>query len=337
MKKNFTIAIDAMGGDNSPYKSLRGVDIFHKNNSDIKIVLLGNKSLIEKTIDDNGFYFTNLEIIHTEDNIANEDSASTILRNKQNSSIYKGLNLVKNNENYGFVSAGNTAAIMILSRMILGMIQGIDRPAICSLIPNDKSFSIMLDLGANTHVTSKNLLEFAIMGNSYFSIMKDNIKPKIGIINIGTESNKGTEILQEASSLIKQSSLSDNYIGFVEPNMITSGLCDILICDGYTGNIVIKTAEGMSQFVTSNLKKIFYKSLVNKIAYKMLEKDLKGFREYINPEKYNGATLIGVNGISVKSHGSATPYAFSCAIEKCLNFLENKLINKLKNQINNFN
>ena len=337
MKNNLTIAVDAMGGDNSPYKSLKGVDIFLKNNSNIKLVLLGNKPLMEKTIDDNNFHFENLEIIHTEDNIANEDSANTILRNKKNSSIFQGLNLVKNNENYGFVSAGNTAAIMILSRMILGMIEGIDRPAICSLIPNDKNFSIMLDLGANVNVSSKNLLEFAIMGSSYFSIMKPNIKPKIGLINIGTESNKGTEILQEASLIIKQSSLGENFLGFVEPNVITSGLCDILICDGYTGNIVLKTAEGMSQFITSNLRKIFYKSLVNKIAYKMLEKDLNKFREYINPDKYNGATLIGVNGISVKSHGSASPYAFSCAIEKCLNFLENKLINKLKNQINNFN
>ena len=333
MKNNLTIAIDAMGGDNSPYKSLKGVDIFLKNNTNIKIVLLGNKFLIEKTINDNNFLFENVEIIHTEDNITNEDSANTILRNKKNSSIYKGLDLVKNNESYGFVSAGNTAAIMILSRMILGMIEGIDRPAICSLIPNDRDFSIMLDLGANTNVTPKNLFEFAIMGNSYFSIMKPNIKPKIGVINIGTESNKGTEILQEASSIIKGSFLNENYIGFIEPNKITSGLCDILICDGYTGNIVLKTAEGMSYFITSNLKKIFYKSLLNKIAYKVLEKDLKQFGEYINPDKYNGATLIGVNGISVKSHGSATPYAFSCAIEKCLNFLENKLINKLRDQI----
>ena len=175
----------------------------------------------------------------------------------------------------GFVSAGNTAALMILSRLILGTIEGIDRPAICSIIPNKKDFSIMMDLGANVTVSAENLFQFAIMGFFYHSILKKNSIPKIGIINIGTENNKGLEFLQDASVLIKDSFLKDYYIGFVEPDKITSGICDIMISDGYTGNIMLKTAEGMSQFITGNLKEIFYKSFLNKLSYRILSRDLK--------------------------------------------------------------
>ena len=154
---------------------------------------------------------------------------------------------------------------MILSRLLIGMIEGIDRPAICSLVPNRKNYSIMLDLGANVSVTPSNLLQFAIMGYCYFQSINKNSKPKIGILNIGTENNKGLEFLQDASDLISKSFLSKYFIGFIEPNKITSGDCDIIISDGYTGNIMLKSAEGISQFITSNLKSIFSKSLQNKL------------------------------------------------------------------------
>ena len=193
----------------------------------------------------------------------------------------------------------------------------------------------MLDLGANVSVDARNLLEFAVMGFYYHAILKPNIIPKIGIINIGTEDNKGLEFLQEASDLINKSFLKDNFIGFVEPNMITEDVCDIIVSDGYTGNIILKTAEGMSQFFTNNLKNVFNKSFMNKLSFKFLEKDLKNFKDKINPDKYNGAILIGVNGVSIKSHGSASPFAFSCAIEKCYNFIKNDINSKISSQLNN--
>jgi glycerol-3-phosphate acyltransferase PlsX len=336
MSKNIgTIAVDAMGGDNAPFKTLKGIEIFSKKNLYVDLVILGNEAQINNTINQNNIKIQNFEIIHTDQDIHDEDTTNTILRNRKNSSIFKGLDFIKNNRNFGFVSAGNTAALMILSRMQLGMIQGIDRPAICSIIPNKKDFSILLDLGANISVNAKNMFEFAIMGYSYFSILKPNKNPSIGIINIGTESNKGMEVLQEASNLINKSFLNKNFVGFIEPNKIANGICDIMICDGYTGNIILKTAEGMSHFITDNLKKVFYKSFFNKIAYFILKKDLKSFKDEINPDKYDGATLIGVNGISIKSHGSSNPYAFSCAIDKCYRFIENKFIEKISNQINN--
>lgn len=334
-KDSITIAIDAMGGDNSPYKILKGVEIFFNDHKNVNIIFLGNKDLISKTIDKNKMLLKNVNIIDTKNNIKDTDSVNMILRNRKDSSIFKGLEIIKDINYSGFVSAGNTAALMILSRLKLGMIEGIDRPAICSMLPNKKNFSIMLDLGANSSVVAKNLLQFAIMGFYYHSILAPKISPKIGIINIGTEDNKGFEFLKEASDLINNSFIKDYFTGFIEPNKITSGDCDIMVSDGYTGNIMIKTAEGMSNFITENLKKVFNKSLKNKLTYIMLKKDLKKFKDQINPDKYNGAILLGVNGVSIKSHGNASPYAFSCAINRCYDFIKNDINMKIKNNFKN--
>ena len=293
------------------------------------------KLLINQNIKKNNLNIFNFEIVNTEDIISDEDNVNTILRSKKNSSIYKGLEFAKNNEKSGFVSSGSTAAIMILSRLHMGMIEGIDRPAICSLVPNKKNYSLMLDLGANVLVSGSNLFQFALMGYCYYSIINKNKKPKIGILNIGTENNKGLEFLQEAADLILSSFLKEYFIGFIEPNKITSGDCDIIVSDGYTGNIMLKSAEGISNFITSNLRDIFNKSLINKISYKLIEKDLKKLKDQVNPDIYNGATLIGLNGISVKSHGNANPIAFSYALKQCHNFITNDLNKQIIKSIKN--
>ena len=330
-----TIAIDAMGGEDSPYKCLKGAEIFSSKINNIKIIFIGDKEIIRKSIIDNKIKLNNYDIIHSSDNILDDDSTNTILRNKKESSIFKGLKIVKETNRSGFVSSGNTAAIMILSRLILGMIEGIDRPAICSLIPNKKDYSIMLDLGANVSSDSNSLFQFALMGYCYHTILKNNSDPKIGIINIGTEYNKGKEFLQEACDIINESFLKNFFIGYIEPNKLTSGNCDVIVADGYSGNIILKTAEGMSKYITSNLKQVFVKSIKNKIAYSMIKKDLSKFRDKINPAKYDGAILLGVNGISIKSHGYSSPYAFSYAIERCYNFIKNNINRKIREQLNN--
>ncbi len=330
-----TIAVDAMGGEQSPLKVLKGTEIFLKNKKEVKIILFGDEDKINFNIKRDNIQLNNYEIINTSDNVKDDDNASTILRSRKNSSIYKGLEFTKNKKNTGFVSAGNTAAIMILSRLHLGMIEGIDRPAICSLVPNKYNYSIMLDLGANVTVTPSNLLQFAIMGFCYFSNINKIKEPKIGILNIGTENNKGLEFLQEAAELISNSFLKKYFIGFIEPNKITSGYCDIIISDGYTGNIMLKSAEGISDFIISNLRSMFNKSLLNKIAYKIIESDIKKIKNQVNPEIYNGATLIGLNGISIKSHGNASPLAFSYALNQCYNFIEEDLNKQIINTIKN--
>ncbi len=333
--RQVVIAIDAMGGDNSPFKVLKGTEIFLSKQKDTNVVFFGNKLLINNIIKKANLNLFNYEIIDTKDTISDEDNVNTILRSKKNSSIYMGLEYSKNNINSGFVSSGSTAAIMVLSRLHMGMIEGIDRPAICSLVPNKKSYSLMLDLGANVIVSGSNLFQFALMGFCYFSIINKNTKPKIGILNIGTENNKGLEFLQEAYDLITSSFLKDYFIGFIEPNRVTSGDCDIIISDGYTGNIMLKSAEGISNFITSKLKDIFSKSIINKIAYKLIENDLSILKNEVNPDIYNGASLIGLNGISVKSHGSANPVAFSYALKRCHNFITNDLNKKIINSIKN--
>ena len=334
-ERQVTIAIDAMGGENSPYKVLKGTEIFFQKEQKTKCIFFGNEELIKKTIKKNNIKLNNFEIINTDDIILDEDNVNTILRSKKNSSIYRGLEYAKNNTNSGFVSSGSTAAIMVLSRLHMGMIEGIDRPAICSLVPNKRNYSLMLDLGANVLVSGSNLFQFALMGYCYFSIINKNKKPKIGILNIGTENNKGLEFLQEAADLILSSFLKDYFTGFIEPNKITSGDCDIIISDGYTGNIMLKSAEGISNFIISNLKDIFNKSIMNKISYKLIEKDLSILKNQVNPDIYNGAILIGLNGISVKSHGNANPVAFSYALNQCNNFITNDLNKQIVKSIKN--
>ncbi len=333
--RQLTIAVDAMGGENSPTKVLKGTEIFQHDNKKTRIVFFGNKKIIENTININKLKLSNYKIVNSIDDVKDEDNPNIILRSRKESSIYKGLEFVKKNPSSGFVSAGNTAALMILSRLIIGMINGIDRPAICSLIPTRKNYSLMLDLGANVIVNASNLFQFALMGFSYFSIINKSDKPKIGILNIGTENNKGLEFLQEAADLISNSFLGENFIGFIEPNKITTGECDIIISDGYTGNIMLKSAEGISDFIMSNLKNLFNKSLLNKVAYKVLEKDLLKLKDQVNPEIYNGATLLGLNGISIKSHGNSSPYAFSCALKRCNEFISNNLNKEIINTLNN--
>ena len=329
------IAIDAMGGENSPYKVLKGTELFLEEEKNTKVVFFGDETLINETINKNKLNIFNHEVFNTIDIISDADNVNTILRSKKNSSIYKGLEYSKNKSNSGFVSSGSTAAIMVLSRLHMGMIEGIDRPAICSLVPNKKNYSLMLDLGANVTVSGSNLFQFALMGFCYYSIINKNTIPKIGILKIGTENNKGLEFLQDAADLILSSFLKDNFIGFIEPNKITSGSCDIIISDGYTGNIMLKSAEGISNFIISNLRDMFNKSLINKISYKLIEKDLNMLKNKVNPDIYNGATLIGLNGISVKSHGNANPLAFSYALKQCHNFITSNLNKQIIKSIRN--
>jgi len=336
-ERQITIAIDAMGGENSPLKVLKGAELFQKKNIKAKLIFFGNEELIKEIIVKYKINLNFFTIVNTVSNVTDDDNINTILRSRKESSIFKGLEYVKNNQMSGFVSAGNTAAIMILSRLIIGMINGIDRPAICSLIPNQKKYSIMLDLGANVSVTASNIFQFALMGLCYFNTIEKDKKPKIGILNIGTENNKGLEFLQEASDLISNSFLKDYFIGFIEPNNITKGNCDIIISDGYTGNIMLKSAEGISNFIMLNFKNIFNKSIKNKLIYSFLKKDITNLKDKVNPDKYNGAILIGLNGISIKSHGSANAYAFSCALDQCYNFIYNNLNKKIITTFENYN
>ena len=322
-----TIAIDAMGGDNSPTKVIQGCEIFLKNNNQNKLLLFGDQELISKDFLNR---YSNVELIHCEEVISDDDNTSSILRAKKQSSMRKALEFIKTQDNIGFVSAGNTGAVTALSKIILGTLENIKRPAFCSMIPTSKGFCIMLDLGANKESNENQLMQFSIMGHAFAKI-KNIDSPKVAILNIGTEQGKGKDYLHEASQLINNSFLKNNFIGYIEPDNITSGIADVIVTDGFTGNIALKTAEGLSNFIMKNFKNVFKKNTLNKLAYLILKKDLSNFSNVVNPTKYNGAIVLGLNGVVVKSHGSASPEAFAQAINNCLEFVDrdiNKLIIK---------
>ena len=289
-----SIAIDAMGGDRAPNKVIEGCEIFLNNNKNVKLIIFGNKNLISNHFLEK--YSEMISIIHCNEVISDDDKPSSILRSKKESSMRKAIEFIKSKNNIGFVSAGNTGAVTALSKILLGTLENIKRPAFCSMIPTTKGFCIMLDLGAN--------------------------------LNIGTEEGKGKEYLQEASNLISKSFLKNDFIGYIEPDQITTGIADVIVTDGFTGNIALKTAEGLSKFIMNNFKKVFTKSIINNIAYLILKKDLVKFSNTVNPTRYNGAMVLGLNGVVIKSHGNATPEAFAQALKNCLEFVERD-INKL--------
>lgn len=320
-----SIAIDAMGGDQSPNKVIEGCEIFLKNNSKVKLIIFGDRNLINSNFLEK--YSKIISIIHCDENILDDDKPSSVLRTKKESSMRKAIEFIKSKNNIGFVSAGNTGAVTALSKILLGTLENIKRPAFCSMIPTSKGFCIMLDLGANKESNENHLLQFSVMGHAFAKI--NNIfNPKIAILNIGTEEGKGKNYLQEASNLISNSFLKNDFIGYIEPDQITTGIADVIVTDGFTGNIALKTAEGLSTFIMNNFKKVFKKNIINNIAYLILKKDLLKFSNTVNPTKYNGAIVLGLNGVVIKSHGSATPEAFAQAIKNCLEFVK-KDINKL--------
>ena len=324
-QNQITIVVDAMGGDNSPEKTIKGCEIFLNKNSNVKLIIFGDKNTIN-----NNFLEKNSEMIkfvHCEEVILDEDKLSSILRSKKESSIRKAIEFIKSKNDIGFVSAGNTGAVTALSKIILGTLNNIKRPAFCSMIPTLKGFCIMLDLGANKESNENQLLQFSIMGHAFAKI-KNISSPKIAILNIGTEEGKGKGYLQEAFNLLDKSFLKNDFIGYIEPDQITSGKADVIVTDGFTGNIALKTAEGLSRFIIDNFKKVFTKSIINNIAYLILRRDLIKFSNTVNPTKYNGAMVLGLNGVVIKSHGRATPEAFAQALKNCLEFVK-KDINKL--------
>ncbi|SVB40127.1 uncharacterized protein METZ01_LOCUS192981 [marine metagenome] len=324
-ENQISIVVDAMGGDNSPEKTIKGCEIFLNNNSNVKLIIFGKKKSINNNFLDK--YSEMINFVHCEEVILDDDKPSSILRSKKESSLRKAIEFIKSKNHIGFVSAGNTGAVTVLSTIILGTLNNIKRPAFCSMIPTSKGFCIMLDLGANKESNENQLLQFSIMGHAFAKI-KNISSPKIAILNIGTEEGKGKGYLQDAFNLIDKSFIKNDFIGYIEPDQITSGKADVIVTDGFTGNIALKTAEGLSKFITGNFKKIFTKNIINNIAYLILKRDLIKFSDTVNPTKYNGAMVLGLNGIVVKSHGSATPEAFAQALKNCLEFIK-KDINKL--------
>ena len=327
------IAVDAMGGDNSPNKTIDGVIFNHKSNKNIFYKIFGDENKISTLIGDkvNKDFF---EIIHTTDVVKSTDSPLEGAKRGKNTSMWLAIESVKNKETDIVVSAGNTGALLVISKLNLKMIENIDKPALSALWPNKKSMSVVLDLGANIECSSKNLLDFSIMGASLYTSLYPGVKPNVGLLNIGSEELKGNEIIKETYQILNEKK-SDNYdfAGYIEGNHLMDGVVNVIVSDGFTGNVALKTAEGTANFITSELKKVMTGSLIGKISSLLNISNLNKFKKRLDPRLYNGAIFIGLDSPVVKSHGGTDYVGFSNSLDVCHRIVKGNLIEKIKQNI----
>ncbi|MDG4813063.1 phosphate acyltransferase PlsX [Hydrogenovibrio sp. 3SP14C1] len=307
------IAIDAMGGDHgikvTVPASLEALSKF----SDISIVLVGNQSLIEAELANHKYDQSRLSVEHADQVVEMDDLPSKALRNKRKSSMRIALNLVKEDVAQACVSAGNTGALMAVSKFVLKTLPGIDRPAICTQMPTMKGHVHVLDLGANVGADGKSLAQFAVMGSALAQAVDNNARPRVGLLNIGEEEIKGHQRIKDANEILKSSD-AINYIGYVEGDEIYKGDVDIVSCDGFDGNIALKSSEGVAKMIAFYLREAFKKNLLTKLAGLVVYPVLKAFKEKVDPRRYNGASFLGLRKIVIKSHGGADAFSFYHAI-----------------------
>ena len=329
MSDSVKIAVDAMGGDNSPKKIIDGLIHNHQKNNKIFFKIFGNKKIIEKLIE-NKVNANNFEIIHTENSVLSTDSPLEAAKRGKDTSMWLAIDSVKKKETDIIISAGNTGALLVIAKLNLKMIENIDKPALSALWPNKTGMSVVLDLGANIECSSKNLFDFSIMGASLYTSLYPDNKPNIGLLNIGSEELKGNEIIKETFKILNEKKSSNyNFAGYIEGNQIMDGEVNVIISDGFTGNIALKTAEGTATFITNELKKSMTSSILGKISSILNYSNLKKFKERLDPRLYNGAIFLGLDTPVVKSHGGTDYIGFSNSLEVCNRIVKGNLIDKI--------
>ena len=329
MTDKVTIAIDAMGGDHGPSITVPAAKVALKQHPNLKLILVGQEETLREELAKAGLNESDrLEIHHASQVVMMDEPPSQALRGKKDSSMRVAINLVKEGAAHACVSAGNTGALMATSRFVLKTLPGIDRPAICTTLPTIKGHVHVLDLGANVDSSSDNLLEFAVMGSVLASAVDNNPKPTIGLLNIGEEEIKGNEVVKEAARKLEASGL--NYYGFIEGDDIFKGTTDVVVCDGFVGNVMLKTTEGVAKMISHYLKQEFKRNIFTKISALIALPVLRALTKRVDPREYNGASFVGLNGIAVKSHGNADSHSFSKAIEVALIEVEKNVPERIK-------
>ena len=338
MVKKITIAIDAMGGENAPEKTIEGVKLFLKNNQihdDFIINLFGDKKRIDKKLKEENVDRTNLKITHTDSVVADDETPLTAIKNSKNTSMWNCISSQVTGDADISLSAGNTGVLLVVSRMILKMMDDVSKPALAGLWPNNKNTNVVLDLGANIECDEDNFVDFAELGSALYKSLFPNEDPKVSLLNIGSEEIKGTEILKKAFKKLTRLSNQNNFTfnGYIEGNEIMKGDTNVIVTDGFTGNIALKTAEGTAKFITDNLKKSLTKNLFTKISLVFSYFSLKKFKERLDPRKYNGAIFLGLNGPVVKSHGGTDSLGFYYSIDLCYKIVKGNLIKEIKKNL----
>ena len=327
------IAVDAMGGDGSPKKTIDGIAHHHKENKDVFYKIFGNKNEITPLIDDKVLK-DNYEIFHTENSVKSTDSPLEAAKRGKDTSMWKSIESVKSKESDIVISAGNTGALLVISKLNIKMIENIDKPALSALWPNKIGMNVVLDLGANIECSSKNLVDFSIMGSSLYKALFPNDISKVALLNIGSEEIKGNEIIKETFQILNdKKNLDFEFKGYIEGNHLMDGDVNVIVTDGFTGNVALKTAEGTANFITQELKQALTSNLIGKISSLLNIKNLNNFKKRLDPRLYNGAIFIGLDSPVVKSHGGTDYLGFSNSLDVCKRIIKGDLINKIKNNI----
>ena len=329
MSKIVKIAVDAMGGENSPRKVLDGIKISLRSNKNNFFYLYGKENVLKKEVLNDKLLNKYCQIINTKDEIQDDESPLTAAKKGKDSSMWKAIESLKDKKADISLSAGNTGALLVISRLLLSTIEGISKPALAALWPNQNDVNVVLDLGANIECNDKNLVDFACMGSALYKSLFQKEIPKVALLNVGLEENKGNEILKKTYATLKKvNSKNFNFLGYIEGNHIMDGNTDVIVTDGFTGNIALKTAEGTANFITKNLKNSLN---VFSIIFSLLS--LKKLKSKLDPRKYNGAIFLGLQNPVVKSHGSTDAVGFAHSINVCSKIINANLIEKIESNL----
>ena len=338
MSKKISIAIDAMGGDNSPDKTIEGIKIFLEKNkfkNDFNLNIFGKEDEIIEKIKKYDLKSNLLNIIHSDLVVSDEETPLTAVKNSKNTSMWNCIQHQIEGKSDISLSAGNTGVLLVISRMILKMMNEVSKPALAGLWPNQNGMNVVLDLGANIECAEQNLIDFAELGSALFKSLYPKEKPKVALLNVGSEEIKGTEMLKSTSKRLKDLSGDDNflYTGYIEGNNIMSGDSNVIVTDGFTGNIALKTAEGTAKFITKNLKESLTENLFTQLSLIFSYFSLKKFKSRLDPRKYNGAIFLGLNGPVVKSHGGIDSIGFYHSLDLCYKIVKGDLMTQIKNNL----
>ena len=333
MSDLINIAVDAMGGDGSPKKIIDGIIHNHKQKKDNFYKIFGDQNQIEMHLDSK-IYKEFYEIVHTTNLVKSTDSPLEGAKRGKDTSMWLAIESVKKKESDIVISAGNTGALLVISKLNLKMIKNIDKPALSALWPNKKGMSVVLDLGANIECSAKNLVDFSIMGASLYKSLYPMENPNIALLNIGSEELKGNEIIKETFKLLNEKKSNNfKFSGYIEGDKIMNGNVNVIVADGFTGNVALKTAEGTANFITDELNVALGGSILGKISSLLNISNLKKFKKRLDPRLYNGAIFIGLDVPVVKSHGGTDFFGFSNSLDVCNRIVKGDLINKIKENI----
>lgn len=325
------IIVDAMGGDNAPNDIVKGCIRAIDEVEGFNVLLIGNTKKIDSILKENNYNTSRIDIIHANEVITNEDIPTKAIKQKKDSSMVLGMNLLNDDKGDVFISAGNTGALMTGATLILGRIEGIDRPALAPVIPTKKGGALLIDAGFNTVCKPVNYLQFGIIGSIYMSEIFNIKNPTVGLINVGTEEKKGNETIKQAYNLLSDSNL--NFIGNIEGREILEGEVNVAVCDGFVGNVLLKFLEGVGSFIYDGLRDVYSKNIFSKVAYLMVKGELKKFKKRLDYEEYGGVPVLGINKTVFKCHGSSNIKSIKNTVIQAYNFAKSSIMDQIKKEI----